>query len=403
MQAADETGALLRDLLAKEGKGKTRVLVADDDPDTLHIVQRSLEAVGHAVICASDGAHAYDAICNAEVPFDLVIIDAMMPKISGFDLCQRIRDHPRFNRLPVLMLTAMADKRSRMKAHSLGASEYITKPIDRVELATRVDHQLKLRDYEVLQREYAAKLEAEVETLTQTLFRTERLAFLGTVAGGVGHELNTLTTVMQSAVYFLEENLEHDEPIDPEILPDLKGVLEHLKNHGKQLLNLGRPSACSSTHSDLSVVLRECLRTLQMTGRTKYVEVVFEDAPFEAWVNLPRARVEQVFFNLIGNAVDAIGRGRDAGGRITIGLTRQRESMVVKIADNGSGMDAATQERIFEPYFTTKGPESGTGLGLVVVAQILETFGGHIEMYSTKGEGTVFSTTFPRLQPGAQD
>ncbi len=396
MQSPDETGALLKSLIAERGPPRTHLLVAEDDDATRTLLKKMLESVGHKVTAFSDGEAALGAVLENPGQFDLLILDAMMPKISGFELCLRLRTVHDFTRLPILMLTAMADRRSRLKAHSLGASEYLTKPIDRVELLTRVDHQIKLRDFDALQRDYAAKLEAEVETLTKTLFHAERLAFLGTLAGGVGHELNNLTTVLQSSLHCLKREIAAGDAVDPETVEELDGVLAHLKNHGQQLLNLGRPAVALDATSDLNQVAKACVHTLHMTGRTKFVDVELEPCETNAVVPLPKERLEQVFFNLVGNAADAIRSFRDAkDGRITIHIRQANDAFVVEIADNGGGMTPQTEARLFEPYFTTKGPESGTGLGLVVVKQILESFGGHIELSTTKDEGTTFRVSLP--------
>lgn len=395
MQSPDETGALLRTLIAQRAVARTHLLIADDDKATRLLVKSLLESGGHQVTSVADGEAALGAVIENPGRYDLLILDAMMPGISGFDLCNRLRTDHDFTQLPILILTAMADRRSRLKAHAMGANEYLTKPIDRVELLTRVDHQIKIRDFETLQRDYAAQLEAEVESLTKTLFHAERLAFLGTLAGGVGHELNNLTTILQSSLYCLKREIAEGE-VDPETIEELDGVLAHLTNHGKQLLNLGRPAAASDATSEVFQVAGSCIHTLNLTGRTKCVDVELQGGDFQAWVPVPKERLEQVFFNLVGNAADAIASFRGVkDGRITVQMTRLQDVMTVEVSDNGGGMDPGTEARIFEPYFTTKGPESGTGLGLVVVKQILETFGGSIELETTKGVGSTFRVTLP--------
>lgn len=370
----DETGTILAKHFAHTRSDRARVLVVDDDASIRQLLKLSVEKLGHDVTAANDGVEALDLIAELP-PFDLFLIDAMMPKMTGYELCKTIREHKDTRRTPILMVTALSDRASRLKAHEHGASEYLTKPIDRVELATRVDHQLKLRAYERLQREYATKLEDEVSSLTNTLFRAERLAFLGTLACGVGHELNNLTTVMQTTLYLMKADIEEGNPIDPEAIPELEGVLVHLRNHGQQLLSLGRPAKVGITTScSAADVLKSCAKTLHLTGRTKRIDVHLTIPPVDTTVHVPPQRLEQVILNLMGNAADAVTSHNPNAGKIEMLIRAEGDKVEIEIRDNGGGIDPEIRSRLFEPYFTTKGEQEGTGLGLVVVDQIVVQF-----------------------------
>ena len=107
------------------------------------------------------------------------------------------------------------------------------------------------------------------------------------------------------------------------------------------------------------------------------------------------SQLEQVLINIIDNALDAIGRN----GEVRIATRKEGEGVAIVIADNGPGMDEATRQRIFDPFFTTKKVGEGTGLGLAICFSILEKLGGHINVESTVGKGTVFTISLPHEPP----
>jgi PAS domain S-box-containing protein len=262
------------------------------------------------------------------------------------------------------------------------------------------------RDAEIARRRQAedalraakASIEAQLEQARTQLLLAERRATLGTLAGGVGHELRNIAQIQVAAVdelaSALAERGANVTALARQILPDLERVGEHITAHGQRLMQLARPGPDHVAPIDIHGVVRDVAEMLRGAGKLGRVGValVLDDKPLTVTVN--RTRIEQIFVNLVINAVDAIA---DAPGTITLAVepTTDGKRVTCTVADNGSGIPADKLEEIFVPFYTTKG-ERGTGLGLPVVREIVESYGGKLAVTSELGKGTSFTFDLPR-------
>ena len=230
----------------------------------------------------------------------------------------------------------------------------------------------------------------EVRRLQQEVERTKRLASLGSLAAGVAHEIrNPLSSVKGFATYFREKL--KDSPQDRDTATTMIQEVERLDRVIGQLLEFARPSTLKIKPVRVTDLIRHSLKLIEGDARTRGVEVK-TDIP----ANLPQAlmdadRMNQVLLNLYLNAIQAM----DGGGvlQVTVSRDDSRKLTTITVSDNGRGIEATDQERIFDPYFTTK--SDGTGLGLAIVHKILDAHGGSIKVRSQKGAGTTVTMTLP--------
>jgi PAS domain S-box-containing protein len=230
------------------------------------------------------------------------------------------------------------------------------------------------------------------QTRTQLLL-AERRATLGTLAAGVGHELRNIAQIQVAAVDELAGALESGEDIDDlarTILPDLERVCDHITEHGNRLMQLARPGPDHVEPIDLNSVVRDVAAMLKLAGKLGRVELVLSLPADPVGVTVNRTSIEQIFVNLIINAVDAISET----GTITIEVRPTDKRVVCVVRDTGAGIRPELIEKIFEPFYTTKG-DLGTGLGLPVVREIVASYGGDLKVRSTVGEGTTFVFDLP--------
>jgi signal transduction histidine kinase len=238
--------------------------------------------------------------------------------------------------------------------------------------------------------------------LERQLFHSQKLEALGTLAGGIAHDLNN--TLMP--ILALSELLMRKMPKGGGEREDLETIVQ-ASRHGRDLvrriLAFSRHQQVARARVDLAAITHEALQMLRPTiPATVLINEEIEDVPL---ILADPSQIQQVVVNLVTNAVQAIG---DRMGTITIGLAATIGSRSstgnftrLRIADTGCGMDAETKNRIFEPFFTTKTVGEGTGLGLSVVHGIVTNHGGLIEVASKPGEGTEFTIFLPALGPVA--
>jgi PleD family two-component response regulator len=138
MSAAGDVGAQAME------KTRGRILIVDDDPHAVEILTRMLGREGYACLSASGGAACLDTLEGQSV--DVILLDVMMPEMDGLQVCERLRQDERLRAIPVILLTAKDDMETRARGMSLGVSEYLTKPINKRELFTRIEAQLHARE-----------------------------------------------------------------------------------------------------------------------------------------------------------------------------------------------------------------------------------------------------------------
>jgi PAS domain S-box-containing protein len=243
--------------------------------------------------------------------------------------------------------------------------------------------------------------QAREKELERQLMHSQKLEALGTLAGGVAHDLNnTLVPILALSKLALDE-LPENTPVRSDI-EIIISASEHARDLVKQILAFSRKQPLAKREVDLAQVIREALRmlraslpaTIQILEQLSQVPPLFGDA----------TELHQIVVNLVTNAAQAIG---GEVGRITISIWSADEPpgspklsaagsvIYLSVGDTGCGMDRTTVDRIFEPFFTTREVGGGTGLGLSVVHGIVTDHGGSIVVHSQPGEGTKFILSFP--------
>ncbi len=221
---------------------------------------------------------------------------------------------------------------------------------------------------------------------------TEKLAGIGQLAAGIAHQLNTPLGAILLSAQMLEETVKNED--DGEDIMRIIRQTEQCRGIIKGLLNFARPTGSERGRVDLAEIINETIFLMEKKVSVSDVKVAL-DSLEQPIVFGSRNELEQVFFNLLANALDAMA----AGGKIDISIEDGGAGeLKVQFTDDGEGIAEATQPRIFLPFFTTKDYGKGTGLGLSIVARIVHEHGGRIELDSKVGRGTTFTLWFPRAR-----
>jgi signal transduction histidine kinase len=229
--------------------------------------------------------------------------------------------------------------------------------------------------------------------LEESLQQSEKLSSIGLLAAGVAHEVNTPLTGVSSYTQMLLGMIPETDPKHALLLKVQKQT-ERASNIAGNLLNFSRVGTQAEyAEVDVNKILDDTLQLLEPQLRKSRVEIIknYEAKPPKIFANA--GKLQQVFTNLILNARDAM---LNDGGSITlITKTADEESVVIEVVDTGSGIDPENLSKIYDPFFTTKGVGSGTGLGLAVTYGIVQEHAGTIEATSEIGVGTTFHLEFP--------
>jgi len=228
---------------------------------------------------------------------------------------------------------------------------------------------------------------SEYREIQQRLLRVEKLAVLGQLAGGVGHELRNPLGAMKNAVYFLRMALENPEPEVAESLDVLEKEIEVATSTISSLLDFARDRLPNRQEVSLNYLLEQALGRCEILPQIELETEFGEEIPS---ILADPEQLIQVFGNLVRNAVDAMPQG----GRLRVKSSCPEAGWAAAaIEDTGEGIAPGTMERVFEPMFTTKA--KGIGLGLCISRNFVEHHGGKIEVESKPGKGTRFTVRLP--------
>lgn len=237
--------------------------------------------------------------------------------------------------------------------------------------------------------------ETEKHRLQQQLVQSEKLSAIGELIAGVAHDLrNPLATVIALADFLSEE------PLTPAShqgqLAMIRGEAERASALVQNLLTLGRKTSGPRRREAVGPIVRATMQLMrhELTAAGIHAEVHVPDGRLD--VEVHRDRLQQVLINLMHNAAQAMRTSR-VGGKLTVEVTGDSDTVVIAVADDGPGVPASIASQIFNPFFTTKGEGHGTGLGLSISQGIVRDYGGSIDLESPRVGGAIFCVRLPRV------
>ncbi len=497
---------------------RSTILIVDDHAANRDTLTELLDNPDYRLVEAADGPEALQLAAGLHP--DLILLDVMMPEMDGFEVCRRLRANPQLAEVPVIMVTALDDRNSRIMGIGCGADDFVSKPFDHTELRTRVRTITRLNRYGRLLRERANVEEAsqkireqaalidlatdaiivldtdgrvqswnpgaekvfgtsaeeacgqplaaliskgeskrlesalgdtllqgewrgnllafrpngdnviarshwtllrhpdgtargvltvssdetEFKKLQAQFFRAQRMESLGALAGGIAHDLNN----MLAPVLMAAEMLQSSPPA--EVQQAMARVIQISAERGaglvRQILAFARGSD-GQERMELQPqhLIRDAVGMAKETF-PKTMEIRTELAAELFVIRADPTQIQQVLLNLLVNARDAMnGTGKlliaaenrvlDAAFAAQKPGAKAGPHVVLRVIDSGSGMTPEVLAKIWNPFFTTKPPGKGTGIGLATLANIVKEHGGFVEVTSKPGAGTTFAIYLP--------
>jgi signal transduction histidine kinase len=391
----------------------SKILIIDDEEPNVRLLERFLTRAGFDnFISTTDSREAIALFVDFQP--DLVLTDWLMPEVDGCAVIEQLRELTGTDDyLPCVVLTADITQETKKRALTAGATDFLTKPFDQIEVLLRIENLLKARISHLIIQTQNATLEESVRQRTidleraldelqrtqQQVIQQERLAALGAMAGGIAHDFNNALGIIMGFGEVLLRDTEAGLITENATL-SITTILTAADDAAKivhRLREFYRPDETEELRIpiDLNELIQQAIlltqprwqteaiaggRAISITAETGEIPCISGDA----------TELRTVLINLIFNAVDAMTEG----GAINIRTTAEGDAVVLKISDTGAGMIEEVRKRCLEPFFSTKG-KSGTGLGLSMVFGIIERHAGSIDIESAPGKGTTFALRLP--------
>ena len=367
-----------------EETGGPKILIVDDTPANIDVLDLFLEKEGYKISIAQSGESALD-LADRISP-DLILLDVMMPGIDGFETCRRLKSNDKTSDIPIIFITARNESADIIKGFSLGGVDYITKPFSQEEVCARVHLHLKLKT-----------LMAALETKNQKLADLNDLKnkFLGMAS----HDLrNPISTIQGFSKILLDHGETLAEDTKKEFLQSIHKVSHDMLTLLDDLLNI---STIESGKLELQVkrgsfgqLVKERVRMYQVMAERKNLAThldIEEMAEFSFDPN----RISQVIDNLLSNAIKFSPPGKE----IYIWLGQKNGQAKFSVRDQGPGISPDDQDKLFKHFQKLKArptaDEPSHGLGLAIAKKMVEAHKGKITVESQPGSGATFSFVIP--------
>ena len=411
---------------------RVNILLVDDQQAKLLSHEAILAEIGENLLKASSASQAFECLLKNEIA--LILIDVCMPDLDGFELATMIREHPRFQTTAIIFVSAiMMTYPDQLRGYQLGGVDYVPVPVVpellRAKVKVFVDLYRKTRELErfnaVLEQRVAERtselqrfneqLELRIkertherETALAQLFEAQKMDTIGQLTGGVAHDFNNLLMAVLGSLSLLEKRL----PEDPRSHRLLQNAVQGAQRGAaltQRLLAFSRRQELKPEAVDVQQLVGGMTELLERAlGHGVELRTQFPGTTPTALVDANQ--LELALLNVALNARDAMPNG----GTLTISAAPYVQPadgaeaslppgnyVLIKIADNGIGMDEMTLNKATEPFFTTKGPGKGTGLGLSMVHGLAAQSGGLLRISSEPNVGTAIALWLPMAEAAA--
>lgn len=388
----------------------SQILIADDNPMNVDILQTCLVSSGYDVLTAVDGEEAL-TMATGHIP-DLILLDVMMPKRDGIDVCRTIKTDRSLPFIPIILVTAQTDSQDIVRGLEAGADEYLTKPVDHGALIARVRSMLRIKEQSDTIQEQAAQLALRNDELTRQLVEEAKLAEIARLLGDIGHDVKNMMMPILLGIDLLDTELQEllktfvpedkkrrnaTHELSHEVFGMVRANSRRVQDRVKEIADAvkGRSSPPNFATCRISKIVNSVLGTLSFFAEQSGVRLSAQNLDDLPEVQADENRLFNAFYNLVNNAIAETPEG----GSISVDGRFDSEASVLNLSvrDTGRGMPREVRESLFSKNVISR-KSGGTGLGTRIVKDVIDSHAGSIRVESEEKKGTTFHITLP-LKP----
>ena len=345
---------------------KSKLLIVDDEPDIVFYLEELLTYKGYDIITASSGTEALTRITQDQP--DLVLLDVNLPGMNGFDVCKKVRETPSTALLPVVMLTGVMPE-ERIQGIEAGADDFLPKPVNKLELLTRIRSLLRIKELHDAVQAQAIQLSQWNKELKTKLEQESKLAEVARSLGDVGHDIKNMLMPILNGAWLLQDELSEHFMNLPNVQAQKsktseelsKEIIEMVRNNAKRIQDQVRDMAdCVKGLSSppqfrlcrIVDIANQVIDTLRYQAKEKGVVIQTEGLKELPSIQADETLLFKAFYNLVNNAISEFS---------TIGLITVRgrtdleaKAICLSIVDNGPGMTPEVRDSLFTPHVVSR-------------------------------------------------
>jgi len=379
-----------------------KVLLMEDNEDHVLLAQKILQR--------ADGDYTLDSVKRAkegldkmfQTKYDVLLCDYCLPDSNALEVLKEAKKQ--IPDVPFVVITSAGSEKIAVELMKQGAYDYIVKDASYESILPAVIDRSFKRYKDVIGRRKAEEnLKVAYEKLKEAqeeLIQSSKMAAMGQLAAGISHELNQPLTGIKGFAQAALMDLEKDSPLQA----DLRQIVEQADRMDAIIKNVrffAKKSEFKMKPIDINKPIQDAFMFLEAQLKVHNIKLIKSLAKNLPKVQADPNQLQQAFLNLLTNARDAIdSTKRPKGGQISVQtlLNNDNKSIEIIFKDNGCGISKKTLEYIFNPFFTTKSPNGGMGLGLSIVYRIVNNHKGKITVQGKESEGTSFKINFPFIE-----
>ncbi len=362
------------------------ILIVDDVDANVLLLKLLISKAGYKTMTAFNGRDALDAV-EKQRP-DLILLDIMMPIMDGHEVARKLKEKPEYADIPIIFLSALNSTEDIIQGFRFGAADYVSKPFNKDELLTRINHQISLIEAKRI-------ITRQTEELRRTILGRDKL--YSVIAHDLRAPIASIRMVMEVLISEVKKESIGDDMFElltmaNRLTDDSFSLLDNLLKWTKS--QTGRLNTVFQDNVDLMNMITGVVEVQRGVASLKNVRLnLIGSTNRTARIDIDMAKTS--LRNLISNAI----KFSYENSEVDVGIEEQEDKVLIYVRDRGTGISEDNQEKLFKPdsHFTSFGTdnEEGSGLGLLLCNEFVIRNGGTLKFISKEGDGSTFTFDIP--------